>query len=156
MCMITHLFIVYLLCNYWTIILHWYNTCILCNYRVLKRGSTLDIAGHFWELRSSDFSVVSFVGFQRSGRTRPDQFVTFLALLCCTFKSLNINNKASPIETKAHRRRRDCRTPLSLWCFMVCCSSCWFPDLYMFIWILCFFYNSSFFIQLHKWLINTC
>jgi len=26
---ISHLFIVYLLCNYWMIILHWYNTCIL-------------------------------------------------------------------------------------------------------------------------------
>ena len=34
MCMISHLFIVYLLCNYWMIMLHWYNTCILYLKRI--------------------------------------------------------------------------------------------------------------------------
>ena len=37
--------------------------------------------GHFWELHSYDFNVVSFVGFYISSRTRPDQFVILLALL---------------------------------------------------------------------------
>ena len=71
-------------------------------------------ARHFWELCSSVFSVVSFVGFLRSGRTIPDHFCNLLALLWCTFKSLNRNKKASPTETKARRRRRDCQTSLSL------------------------------------------
>jgi hypothetical protein len=40
-----------------------------------------NFASHFWELWSSDFSVIYFVGFQRPGRTRTYQLVTFLALL---------------------------------------------------------------------------
>ena len=34
MCMIFHLFIVYLLCKYWMIMLHWYNTCIIWTKRI--------------------------------------------------------------------------------------------------------------------------
>jgi hypothetical protein len=66
--------------------------------------------GHFWELRSSIFGAVSFVGFLRYGRIGTYQFVILLILLCFMFKYLNINTKASPMETKARRRRRDCRT----------------------------------------------
>ena len=35
MCMIAHFFIVYLLCNYWMIMLHWYNTWILSSKMIL-------------------------------------------------------------------------------------------------------------------------
>jgi hypothetical protein len=38
-------------------------------------------AGHFWELRSSVFNVVSFVEFLRFGRTRTYQFVILFELL---------------------------------------------------------------------------
>jgi hypothetical protein len=62
-------------------------------------------------------------------------FVTFWHCCDVHFKALNINKKASPTETKARRRRRDCRTSLSLWCSMVCCSSCFISDLYMCIWL---------------------
>jgi hypothetical protein len=37
--------------------------------------------GHFWELRSSDLSVVSSVGFLRSGEQDHISFVTFWH--CC-------------------------------------------------------------------------
>ena len=74
-------------------------------------------AGHFWELRSFELSVVSFVGLLISGRTRPYHFCNLLALLWCTYWALSINKKASPTETKARRRRRDCRTSLSHWCY---------------------------------------
>jgi hypothetical protein len=43
----------------------------LCREAIEERT----FAGHFWELRSSVFSAVSFDGFLRSGRTRPDHFV---------------------------------------------------------------------------------
>jgi hypothetical protein len=54
-----------------------------------------------------------------------------LALLWCTFKASNRNTKASPTETKAQRRRQDCRTPLSLWYFMVFCYSYSCSDIYI-------------------------
>jgi hypothetical protein len=75
------------------------------------------LAGHFWELRSCYLSVVSSVGFLRSGRTRPYQYCNLLALLWCTYLALNINNKASLTKTKPQRRRRDCQTQLSHWCY---------------------------------------
>ena len=34
MCMIVHLFIVYLLCKYWMIMIHWYNTFIIWLKRI--------------------------------------------------------------------------------------------------------------------------
>jgi len=73
-------------------------------------------AGHFWELWSSIFCVVSFDGFLRSRRTQLAHFCNPLARLWCTFEVSNKNKKVSPSETKARRRKRDCRTPLSHWC----------------------------------------
>jgi hypothetical protein len=48
----------------------------LCREAIEERN----FAGHFWELRSTVFSVVSCVGFLRSRRTQPDQFVIHLTL----------------------------------------------------------------------------
>jgi len=84
----------------------------------------------FRELRSTFFSVVGYVGFLKSRRTEPDQFVILLTLFWCTFESLKINKKASPTETKARRRRQSCLTLLTtllLW-FVVICA-------YILIWI---------------------
>ena len=91
-----------------------------------------NFAGHFRELHSFVFTVVSFDGFLRYGRTQPDHFVKNLELLWCTFEALKRNKKASSTETKARRRRQDCRTLLSTLMFMVCCFLCSFPYLYMF------------------------
>jgi hypothetical protein len=42
---------------------------------------SVPLKGHFWELRSSVFSAVSFDGFLRSRRTQLDHFCNPLALL---------------------------------------------------------------------------
>jgi hypothetical protein len=49
---------------------------LLCREAIEERT----FAGHFWEPRSSDLGVVSFDGFMRSGRTRPDHCCNLLAL----------------------------------------------------------------------------
>ena len=115
-----------------------------------------NLCGPFLGASVIPLSVAYFVGFLRSGRIRPDQFCNLLALLWCTYWALNRNKKASPTETKAQRRRRDCQTLLSLWCL------CFVVIIALFKICICVYgchvsiINYSSFIQLPKWLINTC